>query len=99
MKTKILNLLGLATRARKTVLGEEFVLREISNPNTLVFLASDAGNNITKKVNDKAKTYNKQVVTLFTSEELSKAIGKDNRKVVIVKDKGFNAKIKEYLQS
>lgn len=100
MKRKeTLNLLGLAMRARKITLGEEFVLKQIQLPDTLLFLASDSGNNITKKVKDKANTYNRIVITEFTSEELSKAIGKQNRKVILVQDKGFNKKFTEYLNS
>ena len=99
MRDKILNLLGLATRARMITLGEEFVLKQIQGDHALVFLASDAGENIKKKITDKAKTYNKVVVSDFTTDELSKAIGKENRKVILVTDKGFIKKFSEYLNS
>ena len=84
MKTKILNLLGLATRARKIILGEEFVLKAMRNTNLIVFLASDAGGNITKKIINKAHTFNCTIIDIFTTDELSKAIGKENRKVMII---------------
>lgn len=97
---KILNLLGLATRARRVVLGQEFVLKELAKtPNTVVFLASDSGDNIKKKVNDKTKIYDFTLITLFTAEELSKAMGKENRRLVLVNDRGFNKKFREYLNS
>ena len=99
MKTKILNLLGLATRARKIILGEEFVLKAMRNTNLIVFLASDAGSNITKKIINKAHTFNCTIIDIFTTDELSKAIGKENRKVMIIDDRGFNKKIQEYLNS
>lgn len=99
MKNKILNLLGLATRARKVILGEEFVLKQMKNTNLNVFLASDAGENITKKIINKAYTFNCTVINQFTTDELSKAIGKENRKVMIIDDRGFNKKITEYLNS
>jgi len=99
MKQKILNLLGLAMRARKVVLGEDLVLKTMQKDSGLVFLASDAGNNITKKITDKAKTYNKVVITDFTTDELSKTIGKENRKVVLVEDRGFIKKFNEYMNS
>jgi len=99
-RDKVLNLLGLATRARKIILGPEFILKEIArSSHALIFLAKDSGENITKKVNDKAKTYNKQVIDTYTSEELSHAIGKENRKIVLVTDKGFIKKFTEYLNS
>ena len=48
---KILNLLGLAARARMITLGEEFVLKTLpKGPDNLVFLASDAGKNISGKI-------------------------------------------------
>jgi len=97
---KILNLLGLANRARKITLGEEFVLKELSkNQDNLVFLASDAGKNIKNKIVKKTDYYSVILIDSFTTDELSKAIGKENRKVILVSDKGFNNKFKEYLNS
>ncbi len=99
-KQKILNLLGLAFRARKVTLGEEFVLKELAkDQDNLVFLASDAGKNIKNKIIKKTDYYSVILIDLFTTDELSKAIGKENRKVILVSDKGFNKKFKEYLDS
>jgi ribosomal protein L7Ae-like RNA K-turn-binding protein len=97
---KILNLLGLATRARKVVLGQEFVIKELArNPKSIIFLANDSGNNLTKKINNKAKTYEAIVIDKFNTTEISKAIGKQNRKIVLVTDKGFIQKFLEYINS
>jgi len=85
-------------RARKITLGEEFVLNKMKNPYVLVFVATDAGANIKKKITNRALTYNVQVIDTFHSDELSKAIGKNNRKVVLLEDRGFIKKINEYLQ-
>lgn len=100
MNNKILNLLGLAMRARRIILGEEFVLKELKkNDNPIVFLASNSGDNIKKKISDKSRIYNFTLVTQFNSEELSKAIGKENRRLILVNDKGFKKKFLEYLNS
>lgn len=97
---KVLNLLGLAARARMITLGEEFVLKSLpKNTHNLVFLASDAGKNISGKIINKTNTYGALLINSFTSDELSKAIGKENRKVILVSDKGFVDKFKEYLES
>lgn len=96
---KVLNLLGLAMRARKVILGEEFVLKAMRNPKAMVFLATDSGSNISKKVLDKSEFYGTKVIHTFTSTELSKAIGKDNRKVILLEDKGFVNKITDYLST
>ena len=90
----VLSMLGLATRARKIVTGESFVVDAIRNKRVyLVFLASDAGKNTFKRVTDKAKYYNVDVCTTYTSYELSAAIGKDNRMVVGILDNGFDISI------
>lgn len=97
---KVLGLLGLATRARKTVLGEELVLKAMAKEQQgIVFLASDAGSNITKKIQNKAKTYQYSVINNYTSNEISSAIGKKNRMLVLVSEQGFVKKFKEYLTS
>lgn len=99
-KKKILQLLGLAMRARKVVLGEEFVLKELSkNNDSILFLASDSGDNIKKKVEERASYYDFTCIDFFTTDELSSAIGKQNRKTILVLDKGFNRKFREYLDS
>jgi ribosomal protein L7Ae-like RNA K-turn-binding protein len=98
-KEKILNYLGLASRARKLVLGEEFVLAGMKQSSNLVFLAKDAGKNISKKVMDKSNFYGTSVITLFTTDELSNAIGKSNRKVLLLEDKGFIHAIKSIIDS
>lgn len=47
---KIFQMLGLATRARKIITGEELVVKEIQKGNAkLVILASDAAYNSRKK--------------------------------------------------
>lgn len=99
MKDKVLNLLGLAMRARKIVLGQDFVLKEMSKQHKLVFLAKDAGENITKKIIDKATSFHCTVCRNFSSDELSQAIGKENRKVLLINDLGFSRKLKEYINS
>ncbi|MBA4542308.1 MULTISPECIES: YlxQ family RNA-binding protein [Thermoactinomyces] len=87
---KILQLLGLATRAKKVVSGEELVLQEVrSGRAKLVFLATDAAKNAEKKVTDKCSSYDVPLIRYGTRQELGKAIGKDERVVVAVTDAGF----------
>ena len=93
---EVLKLLGLATRAKKVVTGEDFCLEAIrKNQVKYLFLASDAGINTTKRITDKASFYNVPLDKGFTTEELSGAIGKNNRKVIGILDVGFAKKIKE----
>ena len=87
-KQKISNLLGLAQRAGKLISGEEA---------KLVFLANDAASNLTKKVTDKGHYYEVQVSTVFSTLELSTAIGR-SRKVVAVVDAGFSKKMRSLME-
>ena len=87
-------------RARKVMLGEEIVLKGLSrNKHNLVFLASDAGENIKNKIIKKTEYYGAQVIDCLSTIELSNAIGKENRKVILVSDKGFIDKFIEYMNS
>ena len=89
-KQKVLGLLGLAMKAKKLVTGEEFVLEKIRDKTAkLVFLASDVGPNTKKRIHDKASFYEIEIIDDFTSEELSQAIGKINRKTIALLDSGF----------
>ena len=93
---KVLQLLGLAFKAKKVISGEDFCVDAIrKNDAKYVFLASDAGVNTTKKISDKATYYNVTLDNSFTSKELSDAIGKTNRMVIAITDSGFAKKIKE----
>ena len=85
-------MLGLAQRAGKLISGEELVIKAVqSGQARLVFLANDAGSNVTKKTTDKCNYYNIEVSTVFNALELSMAIGKP-RKTVAVVDAGFSKK-------
>ena len=87
---KILNNLGLCQRASGLITGEEFVVDGIQSGNVLyIFLANDAGVNTKKKVYDKARFYGIEVDDSYSSRELSHAIGKQNRMVIGIVNKGF----------
>ena len=82
--------LGLAYRARKVVVGTELVVDHIKKKNLyLVFVATDASALTKKKIHDKAKTYQVDVIDIYDSEQLSLAIGKIGIKVIGITDKGF----------
>jgi len=92
----ILKNLGLAYIAGALVSGEEFALNEIKRSRAyLVFLASDAGPNTTKRVMDKSLFYHARIVHDFTSDEISKAIGKTNRKVLAITNQKFAKLLKD----
>lgn len=95
---KILHLLGLAQRAGRLVSGEELVVDSIQKRRAyLIFLATDAAGNLSKKIEDKSHTYQVSVVKEFTALELSTALGKA-RKVLAVTDAGFAKKMRSIME-
>lgn len=89
-KSKTLSYLGLAMRAGKIVTGDEAVLKAVrSSEARLVVLAGDASDNTQKKFRDKCGTYDIPLVIAFHRDELGASIGKDQRVVLAVTDKGF----------
>jgi ribosomal protein L7Ae-like RNA K-turn-binding protein len=82
--------LGLAYRAKKITLGADETIKAISkNKIVLVLLASDASENTIKKITDKCYFYKVELSQSFNSIELSSALGKNNIKVIGIKDEGF----------
>ncbi|MDQ0427765.1 MULTISPECIES: YlxQ family RNA-binding protein [Caryophanaceae] len=93
-KQKILQLLGLATRARMTISGEEMTVNEVRKGKAkLVIVSEDASDNTSKKLHDKCKSYGVDVHVFASRFELGHAIGKEERVVIAITDKGFAKKI------
>lgn len=93
-KQKILQMLGLATRARMMITGEELTINEVRRGKAkLVIIAEDASDNTSKKLHDKCKTYKADIRVFGTREELGHAIGKEERVVMAITDQGFAKKL------
>lgn len=85
-----MTLLGFAKKAGKLASGEGITLENIKNKKALiVILASDASENTSKRIKDKARYRGIPVVEDLTRQELGKAIGVGDRVVVSITDKGF----------
>lgn len=90
MGNKALSRLGLATRAGKLVSGEEVVMKAIrSGDAKLVLLAEDASDNTRKKIQDKCNSYRVPLLIGFTRFELGAAVGKPERVLFAITDRGF----------
>lgn len=95
---KILQLLGMATRARMITMGEEFVVREIQAKKArLVIISNDASANTQKKITDKCTFFNVEKHVFGSREDLGHAVGKDARVVFAITDAGFARKLSELL--
>lgn len=91
---RILQLLGLATRASRVVSGDEMVLDALrSGKCKIAILATDASENTKKKFRDKCATYQVELLELTDRYRLGQAIGKETRVVIGIIDQGFAKKI------
>ncbi|HAN57896.1 MAG: ribosomal L7Ae/L30e/S12e/Gadd45 family protein [Intestinibaculum porci] len=97
MSADILNYIGLAARARKVATGETALKAIQSKKASFVIIASDASDNTKKKFSDKCKFYDVDYVIWNSADALSHAIGKNNRMVIAILDRGFAQKLKEKL--
>lgn len=95
-KHKILNLIGLATKAGKTASGEFSTEKAVkSNKAYLVIVSEEASDN-TKKMFANMCTYYKVPICYFGEKgELGHAMGKEMRASLAIADQGFaNAIVK-----
>ena len=93
-------MLGIATKAGKVVTGEFSTEKAIKTGKAyLVIVAGDASDNTKKRFADSSAFYHKNIITVGEKSELGRAIGKDDRSVLTVNDKGFAKKIAEMLNN
>lgn len=90
MSDKVLNLVGLAHRAGKTVCGAQAAEQQIKkNGAALLFLASDSGpTNEERYVRFGARKHIDMIRT-YSKEQLGLALGHSQTAVIVVTDKGF----------
>ncbi|WP_085523939.1 YlxQ family RNA-binding protein [Tuberibacillus sp. Marseille-P3662] len=88
------SLLGLAYRARKLISGEEIVINAIRNNQVkLVIVAGDASERTAKTMTDKTSHYRVPMLRVSDRYHLGRAIGKPERVIVGLTDKGFSDKL------
>ncbi|AHM56617.1 hypothetical protein EAL2_c13220 [Peptoclostridium acidaminophilum DSM 3953] len=98
MKSSVLTLLGFAAKSGNLVTGEDALVNEIRrNSLRLLIIAQDASDNTKKKLSDKAKSYGVDFYICFSKDEISRAIGKENRAAVGIKNAEFHKRLKELL--
>ncbi len=82
--------LSLAFKAGKVITGEDIVLEGIRKGKVfLVFVSNDSSMNTLKKFKDKTSFYNVGINLDYSTSELSLAIGKENRHILGITDRGF----------
>ena len=94
--SKILGLIGLAARARKVSFGADSVeLEAQKNKVYLIILAQDSSTRTKEKFQKISEKYNIPIIITQTIEDLSKAIGKNNKAILGIEDINLASEIQK----
>jgi len=99
-RDKALSLIGLATKAGRTVSGEFMTEREVkSGRATLAIVAIDASANTKTKFRNMCDFYEVPLCFYGDKEKLGHAIGKEFRASVAILDEGFAKGIQKHISN
>lgn len=97
---KVLSLIGLATKAGKTVSGEFATEKEVKTGRaSLVIVATDASDNTKKKFKNMCEFYEVPISFYEDKDALGHAMGKEFRASLAVLDEGFSKGIMKQLKA
>lgn len=97
-RKKILNLIGLATRARRMVSGEFSTEKAIKDGSaSLVIVSEEASQNTRKMFTNMCTYYEVPVYFYGKKEELGSAMGKEIRASLAITDEGFAKAVEKLL--
>ena len=100
MQDKVLSMIGLATKAGKTVSGEFMSEREIkSGRAVLVVVAGDSSDNTKKKFRDMCEFYKVPIYFYGDKDTLGHAMGKEFRASLAILDEGFAKGMRKHLET
>jgi len=95
---KICGLIGLATKAGKVTAGSDACIEAIEKKSIkLILIAKDASDRTKNIFYEKCKQFNIKIYDGLTIDEISKSIGKQNKAVIGIKEKGFAEAIKKII--
>jgi len=96
---RILTFLGLATKAGKTVSGSDAVAEAVARGCAyLVLVAEDASEGTAKKIAFFSRQAGVSFCRFSTRQQLGKFLGKEDRAVAAILDKGFADRLIQLLQ-
>ena len=97
--SKALSLIGLATKAGKTVSGEFSTEKSVkTGKGFLVLVAGDASDNTKKKFRNMCTFYEVPLYFLSDKETMGRAMGKEFRASLAVQDENFAKAIMKILE-
>lgn len=89
-QTKVYGMLGLSSRAGKITTGLDATIEAINkNQVYVVILAKDISENTQKKIEKICSDKKINIIYFGTIDENSRAIGKENKAVIAIKDENF----------
>lgn len=90
MNKKVLNLIGLATKAGKVVSGEFSTEKAVKDGTAWMVIVSEEASDNTRKMFTNMCTYYQVPIYFFgKKDELGHAMGKEHRASLAVRDQGF----------
>lgn len=96
---KIYSMLGLCMRAGKVVSGADVCIENIKKGSAfLIIIAEDTSSKTLEKFEYLSKEYDVKLIVYGKIDDLSKAIGKDNKAILTILDEGFSKKIIELVE-
>ena len=96
---KVFSMIGLATRAGKTVAGEFSVEKAVKQKKAwLVIVSEEASDNTKKKFRDMCKFYKVPMIVYGDKDTLGHAMGKEFRASLAILDEGFAKGIRKQLE-
>ena len=99
-QNKILSLIGLATKAGRTVSGEFSTEKEVkSGRAALVIVADDASDNTKKKFKNMCDFYEVPIYFYKDKDTLGHAMGKQFRASLAILDEGFAKGIRKHMDT
>ena len=98
MTNKVYGLLGISMKAGKLTYGTDSTMDMLSKGKIkLVIVAQDSSERTIRHFEEKCKEYKIPFYIFGSKEEISKAIGKDNKTVIGIKDNNLADAIKKIL--
>ena len=100
MHNKVFSLIGIATKAGKTVSGEFSVERAVKDGKAVVVVvAEEASANTKKMFTNMCNFYNVPLYIYGTKDELGKAMGKQMRASMAITDEGLGKALEKQIKS
>ena len=96
---RVLGMMGLAARARKITFGADSTIQELDRKKVkLVIVATDASERTKRKFTEKCNMEDIPIMIYGNIEEISKAIGKNNKAIIGITDNNLAKEIEKIIR-